>query len=117
MEVQVQQATVAKIEDSIRTLVANDLRQTSANLQQMDQTIARFNTRLRAMPAESLQVVALKRSSDVYGQLYVLLMQKAEEAAVSKAATVVNSRVVVPAVLPLEAAQPRAGDDHSGGGS
>jgi capsular exopolysaccharide synthesis family protein len=107
-ELQVQQATVARIEESIRTLVANDLRLTSSSLTRMDEAIAQYNVKLTSMPAESLKVIGLQRASDVYGQLYVLLMQKAEEAAVSKAATLVNSRVVVPAVLPLEAAQPRA---------
>lgn len=106
-ELQVQQATVGKLEDSIRALVSNDLRLTSANLQQIGQTITQLKDQLRTMPAESLHVIALNRDSDVYGQLYVLLMQKAEEAAVSKAATLVNSRVVVPAMLPLKASQPR----------
>ena len=59
------------------------------------------------MPAQSLKVIELTRSSDVLGQIYVLLMQKEEEAEVSKAATIVDTRVVTPAELPLQPTKPK----------
>ena len=107
-EVQTQEATIAKIEEAIRTLIANDQASASRNLVNMDQLIASYEAKLKTMPAESLQVIALTRSSDVFGQLYVLLMQKEEEAEVSKAATIVDTRVVTPAEFPLVATSPKA---------
>ena len=59
------------------------------------------------MPAESLKVIALQRSTDVLGQLYVLLMEKQEQAQVSKAATIINTRIVTPADMPLKPTSPK----------
>ncbi len=106
-EVQVEEATVARLQHAIRSVVGNELSLASANLTRLDDTIASFNKQLNRMPAESLQVIALTRASDVYGQIYVLLMQRDEEAEVSKAAEVVDTRVITPANLPLTAAKPR----------
>ncbi len=106
-EVQVESATVARLRQAIRSVVGNELSLASANLTHLDGTIAAFNSKLTKMPAESLQVIALTRASDVYGQIYVLLMQRDEEAEVSKAAEVVDTRVITPANLPLVSAKPR----------
>lgn len=100
-------ATIAKLQQSIRSVVNNDLTLATGNLHKMDETIAQFQAQLKTMPAESLQVVALTRSSDVFGQLYVLLMQKEEEAEVSKAATIIDTRVIMPAEVPLGMTQPQ----------
>ncbi len=106
-ETQIQLATVSKIESAIRSLILNDEALTTHNLANIDAMIASYQDKLKSMPAQSLQVIALTRSSDVLGQLYVLLMQKEEEAEVSKAATIVNTRVVTPAEVPLYATKPR----------
>jgi capsular exopolysaccharide synthesis family protein len=106
-EVQVEQATVARLQNAIRSVVGNELSLASQNLSHLDRTLATFNAQLNKMPAESLQVIALTRASDVYGQMYVLLMQRDEEAEVSKAAEVVDTRVITPANLPMVAAKPR----------
>jgi capsular exopolysaccharide synthesis family protein len=106
-DVQVQEAQVADIQSAIRSIVDNDKAAADNNLAKMDAVIAGYNQRLKAMPAQSLQVIALTRASDVYGQLYVTLMQKQEEAEVSKAAAIVNTRVVAPAQVPLDATWPK----------
>lgn len=53
-------------------------------------------------------MIALQRSTDVLGQLYVLLMEKEEQAQVSKAATIINTRIVTQADMPLAATSPKA---------
>lgn len=108
-EVSQQQATIANVKSAIKSLISNDTAQATNALKNIDTLIALYNTKMKSVPAESLQVVALNRSSDVFGQLYVLLMQKAEEAAVSKAAVIANTRIVSEPELPLGAASPRAG--------
>ncbi len=107
-EVQAQEAAIGKIEQAIRTLIQNDEALATRNLGNLDQLISNYEGQLKSEPAEALQVIALTRSSDVFGQLYVLLMQKEEEAEVSKAATIVDTRVVTPAELPLRSTQPKA---------
>jgi len=114
-QVQVAAATVANLEGAIRSVVTNDEAQASRGLANIDHLIAGYEAELRAMPAEALQVIALTRSSDVFGQLYVLLMQKEEEAEVSKAATIVDTRIVSPAEIPLSATKPKAGQTVAAG--
>jgi tyrosine-protein kinase Etk/Wzc len=107
-DVKVQQAQVRELEESIRTIVRNDLSATSMNLANLDQIIAKYEGQIKEMPAESLKVISLKRSTDVLGQLYVLLMEKEEQAQVSKAATIIDTRIVTPADTPLFATSPKA---------
>ncbi len=107
-EVQVQEAQIGELEQSIRTIAANDLAAANENMANLDSMIATFQNRIKAMPAESLKVISLQRSTDVLGQLYVLLMEKEEQAQVSKAATIINTRVVTPADTPLIATSPKA---------
>ena len=105
-EVQTQAASIDRIEESIRALIDNNLGLARANLANIDRMIAQFEAQIKTMPSESLQVIALTRSSEVFGQLYVLLMEKGEEAEVAKAATIVNTRVVTQAEIPLTATKP-----------
>ena len=106
--VEIQEASIAKIEESMRTMINNNLALSSRNLENIDRLITQFRAQIKTVPSESLQVLALTRSSDVFGQLYVLLMQKGEEAEIAKAATIVNTRIVTPAEIPLTATKPNA---------
>lgn len=107
-DVKVQEATIANIEGSIRTLVSNDLILAQDSLKTINSLIDNYQQKLKGIPEQSLRITELSRASDVYGQLYILLMQKKEEAEVSKATTIVNTRVVAPAELPFGASQPKA---------
>lgn len=107
-QVQAQAATVDKLAQAIRSMIDNDLAAASTSLASINQAIARFNARIKTMPFESLRVISLQQSSDIYGQLYGLLMEKEQEAEVSKAAAIIDTRIVSPAELPLGIAWPRA---------
>ncbi|HEY1855726.1 GumC family protein [Acidocella sp.] len=107
-EVKIQNAQVARMEESISTIVHNDLAAADKNLAGLNTIIDRLQGEIKQMPAESLRVISLKRSTDVLGQLYVLLMEKEEQAQVSKAATIINTRIVTPANTPLFVTSPRA---------
>jgi len=100
-------ATVEQIEDAIKSTLQNDEAGAQKNLQNIDALISQYQDELKAMPGESLQVGQLSRSSDVLGTLYGLLMQKEEEAEVSKAATIEGTRIISHAQLPLIAFTPR----------
>lgn len=106
-EVRQQVATIDRIEDAIKTLLQNDEALAVKNLANIDSMIAQYQAELKSIPAESLQVGQLSRSSDVLGTLYALLMQKEEEAEVSKAATIEDTRIISPPELPLSSIAPR----------
>jgi tyrosine-protein kinase Etk/Wzc len=108
VEVKIQNAQVERLEQSIRTIVHNDLGAATKNLTGLNAIISRLQSGIKQMPAESLRVISLKRSTDVLGQLYVLLMEKEEQARVSKAATIINTRIVTPANTPLFITSPKA---------
>ena len=106
-EIQVEEATIYKLESAITTLVSNDLKLSNGKLDTLNSQIATFDSALKSMPAQSLRVISLSRNSNVLGQLYVLLMEKQEEAEVSKAATIIDTRIVTPAQLPYTLTAPR----------
>lgn len=106
-QIQALNAQIAEIETSIATIVANDEAAATRQVANITAQIAAYRSKIRNMPSEGLQVLALTQASQVYGQLYVLLMQKEEDAEVSKAATIVNTRIISPAEIPLGATRPR----------
>lgn len=107
-ELQAQQTTVSRTEAAIRTLLRNDEKLAAGNVSHLDALISNYQNQLKSLPAQSLQITELTRASNVFGQLYVLLMQDEEEAEVSKAATIVDTRIVSPAEVPLSATSPKA---------
>ncbi len=107
VEIQILEAQIARQESAIRTIAENDLAAAKRNLAQLDQQIAGFQHQIENMPADSLKVISLQRSVDVLGKLYVLLMEKEQEAEVSKAETIVNTRIVTPAAPPNSATSPK----------
>ncbi len=106
-QVQAQLRRVWQLQYAIRSLVGNKLRETQNNLATNTALINKLQDKIEAMPAQSLRVISLTRSSDVLGQLYVMLMQKQQEAALSKAAQVSATRVLTPAQLPFKPSAPR----------
>jgi len=108
-EIRQQRATIDRIEKAIGTLLQNDEEIASKNLANIDSMIAQYQKTLQSMPAEALHVGELSRSSQVLGTLYALLMQKEEEAEVSKAATIENTRIISSPEIPLYASSPKVG--------
>ena len=106
-DVQIQEAQVAELRNSISSLIRNDMEAAAQGLTDIDNLIGTYRDQLRDQPAEALKVQSLKRNSDQLGQLYNLLTQKAEQAEISKAATIIDTRVVTPSQLPLRATSPR----------
>ncbi len=83
-----------RVQTSIRALVRNQSALAKKQLADLDTLIARFEQRLKKLPQAELQVVTLTRSSEVLGQIYMFLLQKQEEAALQKAGTVTNNRIL-----------------------
>lgn len=106
-DVKIQQAQVTQLRSSIRSLIENDTNAATQNLANIDKLIASYREDLKTKPAESLKVQSLKRTSDQLGKLYELLIQKVEQAQISEAATIIDTRIVTPSQLPLGTTSPR----------
>jgi tyrosine-protein kinase Etk/Wzc len=107
-DLSVQQSQVGEIRVSISDLIENNLKQATENLNDIDAVIASYNDRHKQQPAEALKVAALTRTSNQLGQFYSLLTEKAEQAQISKAATIIATRIVTPSDMPHESTSPRA---------
>jgi tyrosine-protein kinase Etk/Wzc len=107
-DLMVQQAQVAQLRSAITSTVHNDLAAANESLADLDAQIAQYRNQIKTQPSEALKVSSLSRSSKLLGQLYELLTEKAEQAQISKAATIIDTRVVTPASLPLGATSPKA---------
>lgn len=105
--VEIKAAQIHQIQQAITHLIDNQQHLAQAELTNLNGLIARYDAEVRALPARSLKVLALTRSSEVLGKIYVLLMEKEQEAALSKAATISDTRVLSPAVLPLHDDAPK----------
>ena len=64
---------------------------TRASLQQMNE---RFETSMRTIPRKEREFVSLKRQQSIKESLYLLLLQKKEETAISYASTVTDIRIL-----------------------
>jgi Mrp family chromosome partitioning ATPase len=107
-DVQAQQQLVSQLQKAISGMITNDLSQARDRLNTLNGLIAQFQNKVSTMPAQTREVVKLTRASDVLGQLYVLLMQKQQEAELSQEATVSSTRVLTTAQLPLTSSRPAA---------
>ena len=62
-------------------------------------------------PQSELRVISLNRATEVLGKLYMFLMEKQEEAAISKASTLTKNRVLDTALVDAQPISPNAKKD------
>lgn len=84
------EATKGSIKETIRGL-KKSLISTKAGLETFKNN---FQTSIKTLPGQERQVVDMKRQSSIKENLYVYLLQKREELALSYASTFVDARVV-----------------------
>ncbi|MCA1766481.1 MAG: polysaccharide biosynthesis tyrosine autokinase, partial [Desulfobulbaceae bacterium] len=75
--------------------------------QQLEAKLAELDGQIRGMPVEILEAVRLQRDVSVANELYILLLNKAQEMKVVKAGTIGNVRIIDPPVLPDGAVKPQ----------
>ncbi len=107
VEIRTAEAQIARQQEAIRTIAQNDLATAQQSLSSLNTQIAQFRTSIASLPADSLKMISLQRSVDVFGKLYVLLMEKEQEAEVSKAETIVDTRIITPATPPPHPTSPK----------
>jgi tyrosine-protein kinase Etk/Wzc len=75
--------------------------------QQLEGQLAELNEQIKQMPVEIREAVRLQRDVKVANELYLLLLNKAQEMKVVKAGTMGNVRIIDPAVVPYKPAKPK----------
>jgi ATPases involved in chromosome partitioning len=93
------QAEIASIRSAIGTLVHNQEKIATQQLQSIDGIIHQHQTEMSKYPHSELAVISLTQSSEVLGKLYMFLLEKQEEAAISKASTLTKNRILAPALI------------------
>ena len=92
--VQTLNSQIANTKSAIRENIANqrnNLIVTRTSLQQINK---RFESSIRTIPRKEREFVNIKRQQGIKESLYLLLLQKKEETAISYASTVTDSRIV-----------------------
>jgi tyrosine-protein kinase Etk/Wzc len=75
--------------------------------QNLQASSSRFESRIQQVPSMERELLEISRQQGIKEGLYLYLLQKREEAALSLAATVSNSRVIDPAVAGRVPVQPK----------
>ncbi|GAB2581001.1 tyrosine-protein kinase [Spirosoma areae] len=84
------ESTKAAIQENVNNQRQN-LQLSRANLQKVNQ---RFESSIHTLPRKEREFITIKRQQGIKESLYLLLLQKKEEAAISYASAVTDSRII-----------------------
>ncbi|HEY9898045.1 MAG TPA: polysaccharide biosynthesis tyrosine autokinase [Pantanalinema sp.] len=90
-------------------MAETEVRTLESNLHAAERSRAKLNAGLAVFPGREQQLARLSRDAEVANQLYRQLLQKREEAHLSRAVPSAYAQVVQPAELPGEPSFPRKG--------
>ncbi|WP_303905140.1 polysaccharide biosynthesis tyrosine autokinase [Thiohalomonas denitrificans] len=76
-------------------------------IRSLEKERASLNAEMRKLPDEQEKSIRLERDVTVANELYLLLLNRAQEMRVMRAGTVTNARVIDPADLPIEPTKPK----------
>ena len=93
------QSNIASIRAAISTLVTNQEKIATQQLLSINTIISEHQAKMGEYPRSELEVISLTRSSEVLGKLYMFLLQKQEEAAISKASNLTKNRILDTALV------------------
>lgn len=89
-----------KLLNKINTSISSSIRHLRASLVAKRNLLltnnSKFEGQIRTIPEEERQLVSIIRNKTIKENLYVMLLQKKEEAALSSATTIADSRVIEP---------------------
>jgi tyrosine-protein kinase Etk/Wzc len=100
-------AIANKQRDLIAGYIKSKLAQADAMLRDLDTQISGYDQKLKTLPEAELQMAAFVREIEVFGKLYAFLLEKQEQAQISKASTISKTRVLDRAILPARESSPK----------
>ena len=89
-----------RLENSRKDILGNltsAKRSLEASISELNSDNLRYNTKIKTVPASERIFLEYSRQQNIIEQLYLFLLKKREETAISKSATVASARVIDPA--------------------
>ncbi|MDB4989791.1 MAG: capsular exopolysaccharide family [Myxococcaceae bacterium] len=80
--------------DVIRNYVSNRLARAQGNLASMNNIIGQFESKLKSVPGAELGLAQLERESEVYNRVYSYMLERQQQAAITKASTISKNRIL-----------------------
>ena len=93
-----------KLRNDIKTNTTNLIRGSDTAAAKLQEQNREFSAKIRNVPKVQREYINIKRQQDIKQTLFLYLLQKREEAAITEAANVSNSRIVDPAhtgIIPI----------------
>lgn len=100
-------ALVERQQGMIAGYVQTRLRRANEQLGSIDKLIGQFEDKLKTLPGTELELATLTRSAEVFARLYTFLLEKQEQAELTKASTILKSRALDKPKIPRLEASPR----------
>src|SRR5690606_39080712 len=86
--------------NAVRSYVNNRLMRAREQVTSLDAAIEGYNEKLKDLPDAELKLATLTQETDVYSKLYQFILERQQQAALTKASTISNSRVLDAPILP-----------------
>ena len=94
---------------TIRDYVVGRSIRAQRQLDSLGQMIAQFEKKLRTVPGAEFDLAQLTRNAEVLSKMYSFLLERQQQAAVTKAATMSRNRILDAAVVPYREDSPALG--------
>jgi capsular exopolysaccharide synthesis family protein len=98
---------LSKVRNDIKENVGNLLQGSNRVAAQLQQQNQDFESKIQNVPKVQRDYITIKRQQDIKQTLYVYLLQKREQAAITEAASVYNNRVIDSAKTSLNPISPK----------
>jgi Mrp family chromosome partitioning ATPase len=94
---------------AIRSYVNAKIARTEKQVAALSRVIGEQETKLHSVPGAELALTQMGRESEVYSRMYGYLLERRQQAAITKASTVSKNRILDPAYVPLQEDSPKLG--------
>jgi capsular exopolysaccharide synthesis family protein len=98
---------IAEAKANIKNYIAGYRRNASVARSGMQRKVNELENLVSKVPAYERQYLTLKRQQGVKEALYLYLLQKKEESAVSYASSIVDNKIIAPAYIPVVPVKPK----------
>ena len=106
-ELREQRVQVQSQLESVRNYVSSRLNRAQENLGALHGIIGQFEEKLRTVPGAELGLAQLSRESEVYSRTYSYLLERQQQAAITRASTLSKNRILDAPGVALRESSPR----------
>jgi uncharacterized protein involved in exopolysaccharide biosynthesis/Mrp family chromosome partitioning ATPase len=92
---------------AIRSYVNAKIARIEKQVAALNRVIGEQEAKLASVPGAELAVTQMGRESEVYSRMYSYLLERRQQAAITKASTVSKNRILDPAYVPLQEDSPK----------